>query len=305
MSVAAGTQFEPMSRWRSGGCICYAARVDDSKLSKPLGRTLRRKEIGSFVFVHHDYPTQAARATHSHPWLHLTLVCRGLYSRKLGRQSFDYKTGSLTFLPTNESHTDCYAAGSKCLHVVIPSNVERALTSAFGTQGIVRGISPDLSACASIALQREFRHTDNDSPMVVEALLLDLMSRHVDILRDRSVARPKWLSTLLDYLDDTFEQEWTLTNMAAEVGVHPVYLCRSFSEHFNCTLGEYIRKLRVLRGRQLLAIDDGTLAEIALQSGFADQSHFTRVFKKHFGLTPSDCRRRSLLRVRNDQKLLW
>jgi AraC family transcriptional regulator len=113
------------------------------------------------------------------------------------------------------------------------------------------------------------------------------------------------LSTLLDYLDDTFEQEWTLTNMAAEVGVHPVYLCRSFSEHFDCTLGEYIRKLRVLRGRQLLAIDDGTLAEIALQSGFADQSHFTRVFKKHFGLTPSDCRRRSLLRVRNDQKLLW
>jgi AraC family transcriptional regulator len=285
-------------------CICYAARVNDSILNKPLGRSLQRKEIGSFVFVYHDYPSRAARAAHSHPWLHLTIVCRGLYSRKMGQQSFDYKTGSLTLLQTNESHTDCYAAGSKCLHVVIPSNVEKALTSAFGTQGIVRGISPDLSACASIALQREFRHTDNDSPMVVEALLLDLMSRHVDILRDRSIARPKWLSTLLDYLDDTFEQEWTLTNMAAEVGVHPVYLCRTFSEHFDCTLGEYIRKLRVLRGRQLLAIDDGTLAEIALQSGFADQSHFTRVFKKHFGLTPSDCRRNALLRVRNDQKLL-
>src|SRR5262252_8068008 len=88
-----------------------------------------------------------------------------------------------------------------------------------------------------------------DSPMVVEALLLDLMSRHLDVLRERSVARPKWLITLLDYLDDTFEQEWTLANMAAEVGVHPVYLCRVFSEHFDCTLGEYIRRLRVLRGR--------------------------------------------------------
>jgi AraC-like DNA-binding protein len=60
----------------------------------------------------------------------------------------------------------------------------------------------------------------------------------------------------------------------------------------------------VLRGRQLLAIDDGTLAEIALQSGFADQSHFTRVFKKHFGLTPGVSRRRALLRVCKDQKLL-
>jgi AraC family transcriptional regulator len=269
-----------------------------------LGRTLQRKEIGSFVFVHHEYPNQAARAAHFHPWLHLTIVCRGLYSRKLRRQTFDYKSGSLTFLQTNESHTDCYAAGSKCLHVVIPSNVEKALTSAFGPQGIVRAISPDLSAYASIALQREFRHTDNHSPTVVEALLLDLMSRHLDILRDRSVARPKWLSTLLDYLDDTFEQQWTLTNMAAEVGVHPVHLCRTFSEHFDCTLGEYIRKLRVLRGRQLLAIDNGTLAEIALQSGFADQSHFTRVFKKICGLTPGESRRRSLLTVRNHQKLL-
>ena len=78
------------------------------------------------------------------------------------------------------------------------------------------------------------------------------------------------------------------------MGVHPVHLCRTFSEHFDCTLGEYIRRLRVLRGRQLLAIDDGGLAEIALQSGFADQSHFTRVFKKHFGLTPNECRRRPI-----------
>lgn len=288
---------QPMAKCRF---ICYAAHVNDSNLVKPLGRVLQRKEIGSFVFVHHDYPSQAARATHSHPWLHLTIVCRGLYSRRLGQQTVDYKTGSLTFLQTNECHTDRYAAGSKCLHVVIPANVEKALTSAFGTQGIVCGISPDLSACASIALQTEFRQTDNDSSLIVEALLLDLISRHVDILRDRSAARPKWLSTLLDYLDDTFEQEWTLTNMAAEVGVHPVHLCRTFSEHFDCTLGEYIRRLRVLRGRQLLAIHDGTLAEIALQSGFADQSHFTRVFKKHFGLTPRDFRRRSLLRGRTE-----
>ena len=77
------------------GCICYAARVNDSEFNKPLGKTLRRKEIGSFVFVHHDYPSQAARDTHWHPWLHLMIVCRGLYSRKVGRQSFDYKTGML------------------------------------------------------------------------------------------------------------------------------------------------------------------------------------------------------------------
>jgi YesN/AraC family two-component response regulator len=64
----------------------------------------------------------------------------------------------------------------------------------------------------------------------------------------------RWLGSLLDYLDDTFEQEWSLQNMAAEMGVHPVYLCRTFSEHFDCTLGEYIRKQRVLRAWRYLQL---------------------------------------------------
>jgi AraC family transcriptional regulator len=259
--------------------------------SGPLGRVLDRKKIGSFVFVSHHYPKLEERASHSHPWLHLTLVGRGHYSRKLGRRTAHYQAGSLSFLQTNESHTDSYAPGSKCLHVVIPAEVEQRLTRDFGVQGTTGEVPPNLSARFSIALQSEFRRADRESPLIVEALLCDLVSRHLNIIRDRSSARPKWLGALLDYLDDTFEQEWSLENMAAEMGVHPVYLCRTFPEHFDCTLGEYIRKQRVLRGWQLLAIGDSTLAEIASQSGFADQSHFTRAFKNHFGITPGEWRR--------------
>ena len=262
-----------------------------SGLSDPLGRVLDRKKIGSFVFVNHHYPKLAERARHSHPWLHLTMVREGQYCRRLGQRTDDYEAGSLTFLQTNDSHTDSYAPGSKCLHVVIPSDVEQRLTRDFGIQGTAGQISPSLSARFSVALEREFRSTDSESPLIVEALLFDIVSRHLITIRDRSSARPSWLGLLLDYLDDSFEQEWSLQSMAAEIGVHPVYLCRTFSEHFDCTLGEYIRKQRVLRGWQLLAIGDGTLAEVASQSGFADQSHFTRAFKKQFGTTPGKWRR--------------
>jgi AraC-like DNA-binding protein len=171
--------------------------------------------------------------------------------------------------------------------------VEQRLTRDFGIQGTAGQIPPSLSARFSVALQREFKYSDSKSPLIVEALLFDLVSRHLDIIHDRSSARPRWLGLLLDYLDDTFEQEWSLQNLASEMGVHPVYLCRTFSEHFDCTLGEYIRKQRVLRGWQLLATGDGTLAEIASESGFADQSHFTRAFKKQFGITPGEWRRHS------------
>jgi len=124
-------------------------------------------------------------------------------------------------------------------------------------------------------------------------LLLDLLSRHLDVIRERSSSRPRWLGHLLDYLDDTFEQAWSLEAMAAEMGVHPVYLCRTFPRHLGCTLGEYVRLQRVMRGRQLLGIDAGTLAHIACQAGFCDQSHFTRAFKHHFGISPGRWRRRN------------
>ena len=282
-------------RWPLGksGHICSPASARAGGLSNPLGRVLDRKKIGSFVFVDHHYPKLAERASHSHPWLHLTMVRQGHYCRKLGRRADNYQAGSLTFLQTNDSHTDSYAPGSKCLHVVIPSEVEQRLTRDFGIQGTAGQIPPSLSARSSIALQSEFRRADGGSPLIVEALLFDLISRHLNIIRDRSSARPRWLGSLLDYLDDTFEQEWSLQNMGAEMGVHPVYLCRTFSDHFDCTLGEYIRKQRVLRAWQLLTIGEGTLAEIASQSGFADQSHFTRVFKNHFGITPGKSRRQS------------
>ena len=116
------------------------------------------------------------------------------------------------------------------------------MTREFGILGTAGRIPPSLSARFSIALQGEFRRADQKSPLIVEALLFDLAGRrHLNIIRDRSSARPRWLGSLLDYLDDTFEQEWSLQNMAAEMDVHPVYLCRTFSEHFDCTLGEYVR----------------------------------------------------------------
>jgi hypothetical protein len=81
-------------------------------------------------------------------------------------------------------HTDSYAPGSKCLHVVIPSELERRLTRDFGIQGTAGQIPPSLSVRFSIPLQSEFRRADSESPLIVEALLFDLVSRHLNIIRD-------------------------------------------------------------------------------------------------------------------------
>ena len=269
----------------------------DRDSSSPLGRLLGRKKIGSCIFVHHEYPDLAEAPRHSHPWLHLTMVRRGRYCRRLGRRTAEYQAGSLSFLQTNDSHVDSYAPGSTCLHVVIPSEIEERLTRDIGVQGKTGQLAPSLSARFFTALDCEFRCADDQSPAIIEALLLDLLSRYFNVIRERSSARPRWLGLLLDYLDDTFEQKWSLESMATEMGVHPVHLCRTFSVHLGCTLGEYIRIQRVMRGCQLVAIGDDPLAQIASQSGFSDQSHFTRAFKSYLGVTPGEWRRWSSPRL--------
>ena len=50
-------------------------------------------------------------------------------------------------------------------------------------------------------------------------------------------------------------------------------------------MGEYARSLRLEWAASRLALDDASLAQVALEAGFADQSHFTRAFRRHAGVT--------------------
>jgi AraC-like DNA-binding protein len=82
-----------------------------------------------------------------------------------------------------------------------------------------------------------------------------------------------------------------LRDVAAEVGVHPVYCARAFRRATGCTVSAYVQRLRLLgAGRRIL--DEGRpLAEAALGAGFADQAHFTRTCSRALGFTPGRLRR--------------
>jgi AraC family transcriptional regulator len=100
-----------------------------------------------------------------------------------------------------------------------------------------------------------------------------------------------WLVQARDRLHADVAARPSLGELAASVGVHPVTLARAFRRAFGCTVGEYLRRLRIERAAGQLASSTQPLAEIALAAGFADQSHFSNVFRRRVGMSPSAYRR--------------
>jgi AraC-like DNA-binding protein len=106
---------------------------------------------------------------------------------------------------------------------------------------------------------------------------------------------PTWTKQLKELIQDQIDTNLTLSlkDISKELQVSPAYLSREFSRYFdNLSFGEYIRKLRIEKAIQLMHSSKYSLTEIAYLTGFSDQSHFTRIFKRFTGQNPSEYRRK-------------
>ena len=149
-----------------------------------------------------------------------------------------------------------------------------------------------LPAALARRVYQEFRQADDAAPLAVEGLILELLAA---VSRSRGESLPNgvasWLGEARDRLHADVAARPSLAELAAGVGVHPVTLARAFRRAFGCTVGEYLRRLRIERAAEQLATGSQPLAEIALAAGFADQSHFSNVFRRRVGMSPSAYRR--------------
>ncbi len=122
----------------------------------------------------------------------------------------------------------------------------------------------------------------------MESLILEVL---VDASRaavaEPTHPQPKWLERARDLIHESVNQPLTLSSIAREVGIHPAHLARRFRAHYHRSIGGYMRRLRIERAARELADSNASIADISFRSGFCDQSHFSRVFREHTGLTPA------------------
>ncbi|HWS72973.1 MAG TPA: AraC family transcriptional regulator, partial [Thermoanaerobaculia bacterium] len=147
----------------------------------------------------------------------------------------------------------------------------------------------------AIDLSRQLHATDRARPLFVESLALELMARALRLVevRPHAAKPPACLAEAKALIERHLDRPLTTTMVARSLRVTPRQLAAAFRVEGTTTFHRYVRERRVARAVSLLQDRDLPLADIALVTGFSDQSHFVRVFREAMGTTPGRFRRQS------------
>ncbi|HYF31259.1 MAG TPA: chromate resistance protein ChrB domain-containing protein [Chitinophagaceae bacterium] len=136
-----------------------------------------------------------------------------------------------------------------------------------------------------------FHKSEKHTQHPAERLLIEVFEKFLKEKPSKKI--PSWAKELKELIQDQIDTNITLKQLSKELDINPAYLSREFSKYFNdLSFGEYIRKLRIDKAVEYLDTTNYSLTKIAYLTGFSDQSHFTRIFKKHMNENPSSYRKR-------------
>ena len=108
--------------------------------------------------------------------------------------------------------------------------------------------------------------------------------------RIRGGLPPRAMRRVHEYIEGHLEETISIKALARIAGLSMYHFARAFKQSEGLTPHDYLVQRRVRRAQELLASTDLPLSEIALASGFSDQSHCARRFREHVGITPSSYR---------------
>ena len=233
-------------------------------------------------------------ARHYHDRACLTVILRGSFVERFAGRAIDCRAGGMLIKPPGESHWDEFAGSSQ----IIIEPDQRAAMKLGGIDGAFQHVSYGRSGLAAALGQRiagELALADPFTSLAVEGLALELLAdacrAHAEAGRSSASRPPGWLARVREHLDDE-RRRVTLSELAVLAAVHPAYLARLFRRCYGVSIGQYARRARLdWVARELLESTE-PLSLIAISAGFADQSHLTRVFRRHRGCTPGQFRSR-------------
>lgn len=248
-------------------------------------------EVGTATFVTHQF------VPHTHPNVLIAVVEEGIEGFSHRGADHTVPTGSLFVINAGEVHTGYPVGRQRCtyrmIHVPEASLQTAAADLAGRRQGTPYFPAPVVDDPALTAHLRELLGLLEQPAGTLEReshllrALAPLITRH-------SQQRPAVQSLgreaqavrrVRDYIEAHSADNLSLEQLAQLAGLNSFHLLRAFRQEYGLPPHAYCTQLRVTRAKDLLAQGE-SIAQVAFETGFVDQSHLNRHFKRRLGLTP-------------------
>lgn len=223
---------------------------------------------------------------------YLVVVLEGAVAKTFVRSEWALERHSLGVLPAGASHASRF--GRKATRVVTVRGREEQPPELLALLTRLRHVRATASTALAACLAAELRAADASWPLAAEGLVLQLLALAGRAEQPEGRSHVAAVRAARDLLHERCPAPVSLGELAREVGLPAPRLARAFRRELGVTVGEYSRILRLQWAASRLRARGVSLARIAADAGFADQSHFTRAFRAWAGTTPG--RYRELVR---------
>jgi AraC family transcriptional regulator len=248
-------------------------------------------DVDGLLLTETIYQPHSTIPPHYHENCYFCFVTNGGYTERFSGSTMECEKGDLILHPVSYKHSNSFDSSRvTCLNIELGKEWFYKYRLFLKPLDTVRKIKNNAFPLLASKINKEILEPDEFSPLVIEALTIQLLA---DIERENRIndtRKPFWITKVEEFLHEGSSDNIKIDSLAAIAGVHPVHLSRTFKKFNDVSIGEYTRNIKVKKATEMLLRTAAPLSQIAFECGFSDQSHFIKIFKKHIGLTPKEFR---------------
>lgn len=233
-----------------------------------------------------DYEPHTVQSIHDHEFASVTLVMRGDCHEQSEHDDHISQSCTVLIKPPHAPHANDYGEHKMAsLQIAF----QPYAFPAFPLGVACTHFNGGAPAASMIALLHATQSLPGEALVSYVSRAMTAVGQALAGRRERGA--PGWLEDISTRIAANTDAQISVRALAKDAGLHPVSLARIFRRHHGCSITEFLRRERIVQASRRIATGESSLADVAFETGFADQPHFTRAFRAELGCTPGEFRR--------------